>query len=73
MKNNKFAAIEYISPPESELTKLAYAVCQRLAETEPEYQKQTVRSGFAKFLTVVIRIQVQQLNRTTRESVTKVS
>ncbi len=73
MKNNRLSAVEYISPPERELTKLAYAVCQRLAETEPEYQKQTIRNGFAKFLTVVIRIQVQQLNRNTTESVTKVS
>jgi hypothetical protein len=73
MKNKKLLAVEYLSPPESELTKLAYSVCQRLAETEPEYQKQVIRSGFAKFLTVVIRIQVQQLNRAATESVTKVS
>jgi hypothetical protein len=55
--------VEYVALPEEHIDVLAYAVCQHMAETKPQFARSEIRNGFARFLKVMIRIQVQQLNR----------
>lgn len=73
MKKDEAQKVEYIVPPESDLMALAYAVCQKLADTNPDYLRPDIRGGFAKFLTVLIRLQVQGLNRQSNPSLSKIS
>jgi hypothetical protein len=45
MKKDDALKVEYIVPPESDLLALAYAVCQNLADTNPNYLRAHLKRG----------------------------